>query len=90
LITNYLLPYKEKLFDLGNKTFAKSPDEAMDIFLRREFPEIEGLKTGSSHSVRFIPDTYIYKGLTEKVSGKILIIDYLIVMFKIVVWSSWT
>jgi hypothetical protein len=53
---------------MGNNTFAKSSDEAMDLFLTREFPEILGIKEGKSHNVMFIPDTFIYKGLTEKVT----------------------
>jgi hypothetical protein len=52
---------------MGNNTFARSPDEAMDLFLTREFLEILGIKEGKSHNVTFIPDTFIYKGLTEKV-----------------------
>lgn len=56
-----------KSYDLGNGTSARSPDEAMDLFISREFPEIMAIKNGSSHDVRFIPDTYIYKELTEKV-----------------------
>jgi hypothetical protein len=52
---------------MGNYSFASSPDEAMELFLTREFPGILGTKEGKSHNVMFIPDTFIYKGLTEKV-----------------------
>jgi hypothetical protein len=52
---------------MGNHTLARGPDEAMDLFLNREFPEILDIKKGKSHNVTFIPDSFIYKGLTEKV-----------------------
>ena len=55
-------------FDLGNDTFARSEDEAMNKFLEREFPEILKVANGESHQVIFIPDTYIFGDLTEKVS----------------------
>ena len=47
--------------------FARNPDEAMDLFIEREIPEILDIKNGSSQNVLFIPDTYIYNGLTDKV-----------------------
>ena len=55
-------------FDLGNDTFARSEDEAMVKFLEREFPEVLKVSEGESHQVIFIPDTYIFGDLTEKVS----------------------
>ncbi len=58
---------KAPIYDMGNNTFASGPDEAMYHFLTREFPEILGIKKGNSHNVMFIPDSFIYKGLTEKV-----------------------
>ena len=39
----------------------------MDLFIERELPKILDLKNGTSHDVLFIPDTYIYNELTEKV-----------------------
>jgi hypothetical protein len=54
---------EEKVFDMGQNTSATSPDEAMDIFIEREFPEI----LGASHDVKFIPASFIYGNLTEKV-----------------------
>ena len=39
----------------------------MDKFLEREFPEVLNISKGESHEVIFIPDSYIYKDLTEKV-----------------------
>ena len=59
---------EEKFFDMGQETFAKSPDEAMDIFIEREFPEILEVLKGASHDVKFIPPSFIYGNLTEKVS----------------------
>jgi hypothetical protein len=59
---------EEKVFDMGQETFAKSPDEAMDIFIDREFPEILEVLKGASHDVKFIPPSFIYGNLTEKVS----------------------
>ena len=41
----------------------------MKIFIQREFPELEKLnQDGHSHDVLFIPDSFLYKELTEKVS----------------------
>ena len=41
----------------------------MKIFIQREFPELEKLnQDGYSHDVLFIPDSFLYKELTEKVS----------------------
>ena len=54
--------------------YARNPDEAMDLFIKRELPEILDIKNGSSHNVLFIPDTYIYNGITEKVSKKLSLI----------------
>jgi hypothetical protein len=59
---------EEKVFALGQETFAKSPDEAMDIFIDREFPEILEVLKGASHDVKLIPASFIYGNLTEKVS----------------------
>ena len=58
---------EEKGFDMGNYEFARTPDEAMEKFINREFPDVLEIKTGSSHDLKFIPDTFIYKNLTEKV-----------------------
>jgi hypothetical protein len=58
---------EEKVFDMGQNTSAKSPDEAMDIFIEREFPEILEVLKGASHDVKFIPASFIYGNLTEKV-----------------------
>ena len=57
----------DRPFDLGNGIYAQSPDEAMDKFLEREFPDVLNISDGESHEVIFIPDSYIYKDLTEKV-----------------------
>ena len=56
-------------FDLGNNTFVRSEDEAMNKFLEREFPEVLKVSEGESHQVIFIPDNYIFGSLTEKVSS---------------------
>jgi hypothetical protein len=55
---------------MGQNMFAKSQDEAMDIFIGREFPEILEVLKGASHDVKFIPGSFIYGNLTEKVSSK--------------------
>ena len=54
-------------FDLGNDTFARGPDEAMSKFLDREFPEVRDVTKGESHQLIFVPDSFIYGDLTEKV-----------------------
>jgi hypothetical protein len=53
---------------MGQNTFAESPEEAMDIFIDREFPEFFEVLKGESHDVKFIPPSFIYGNLTEKVS----------------------
>jgi hypothetical protein len=40
-----------------------SASEASNLFLRREFPDLND----DSHKVIFVPDTYEYEGFTEKV-----------------------
>ena len=43
----------------------------MRIFIQREFPEVEKLiQDGHSHDVIFVPDSFLYKELTEKVKTK--------------------
>ncbi len=54
-------------FDLGNDTVARGPDEAMNKFLDREFPEVRDVTKGESHQLIFVPDSFIYGDLTEKV-----------------------
>ena len=58
-----MLPY-----DLGKGRSAATADEAMDIFLEREFPEILGVANGGQHQVKFIPDSYIYGNVVEQVN----------------------
>ena len=58
-----MLPY-----DLGNGRSAATAEEAMDIFMEREFPEILGVGTGRQHQVKFIPDSFIYGKVVEQVN----------------------
>jgi hypothetical protein len=54
-------------YNLGNDESANNEIEAIELFLEREFPTI--LKRESEpHNVIFMPDSYIYKDLTEKVA----------------------
>ena len=62
-------------FDLGNGATARSPDEAMQRFLEREFPEVLNILKGESHELIFIPESFIYGNLTEKVSSHNIIIE---------------
>ena len=62
---------EETLYNLGENCIVKTPKEAMRIFIQREFPEVEKLiQDGHSHDVIFIPDSFLYKELTEKVKTK--------------------
>jgi hypothetical protein len=54
-------------YNLGNDESANNEIVAIELFLNREFPEI--LKRESEpHNVIFMPDSYIYNDLTEKVA----------------------
>ena len=60
---------EKTLYNLGENKIVETPEKAMKIFIQREFPELEKLnKDGHSHDVLFIPDSFLYKELTEKVS----------------------
>ncbi len=55
-------------YDMGNGDVAYTPEEAMEKFLKREFPDLLKAKDGSQHPVCFIPDSFIYGKVAEKVS----------------------
>jgi hypothetical protein len=57
-------------YNLGNTDQTESPEQATEVFLRREFPQF--LKsTTQPHDSVFIPDSFIYGGIAAKVFGKI-------------------
>lgn len=58
----------EETYDLGGGETAKTPDEAMEKFLKREFEDILGIRDGHQHKVKLIPDSYIYGKVAEQVS----------------------
>jgi hypothetical protein len=53
-------------YNLGNTNQAKSPEQATEVFLRREFPQFLQSTTQPHDSV-FIPDSFIYGGIAAKV-----------------------
>ncbi len=53
---------------MGNGDVAFTPEEAMEKLLKREFPELLKAKDGGHHQVQFIPDSFIYGKVAEKVS----------------------
>jgi len=55
-------------YDMGSGGDAKTPEEAMEKFLKREFPDLLEAKDGSHHPVRFIPDSFIYGKVAEMVT----------------------
>ena len=54
---------------MGHGEFAETADKAMEIFIRREFPEVLTIRTGKEHSVKFIPDSFIHGKVAEKVGS---------------------
>ena len=52
--------------DLGHGISFSNPDVAADILVQREIPEIEEVP-GKSHSVIFVPDSFVFRELTNKV-----------------------
>ncbi len=57
-------PFQEYQLEGGETT--KSPNEAAGKFLQREFPHVLNCDK-TPHDVIFVPETFIYNGLTEKV-----------------------
>ena len=53
---------------MGSGDVAYTPEEAMEKFLKREFPDLLKAKDGSQHKVQFIPDSFIYGKVAEKVT----------------------
>ena len=59
----------EMQYNLGEDKVVTRVDEAMEIFIQREFPKIQKLvQDHQSHEVLFVPDSYLYKEWTEKVN----------------------
>ena len=55
-----------KRFNLGNDYRTDNPEEATQQFLKKNFPKLLECKS-AEHDVLFVPDTFIYGRLTEKV-----------------------
>jgi hypothetical protein len=53
-------------FNLGFGVKTTSPTEAGELLMKREYPEIFNSIT-KPHNVIFMPETYLYGQLTEKV-----------------------
>ncbi len=54
---------------MGNDIQTNDADEAMEIFLKREFPQILARKS-NPHDVIFIPDSFNHRNMIEKVCYK--------------------
>ncbi len=52
---------------MGNDILTNDADEAMEIFLKREFPQILA-RESNPHDVIFIPDSFDYGNMIKKVS----------------------
>ena len=53
-------------YNLGNTDQTESPEQATEVFLTREFPQI--LKSATQpHDAVFIPDSFVYGGIAAKV-----------------------
>ena len=53
---------------MGFGTPVSSPEEAVNILVQREVPEIQEVLSGKSHDAIFMPDTFLYRELTDKVT----------------------
>ena len=52
---------------MGNNFSTGSADVAMEYFLLREQEDLLLVRKGQHHKVLFVPDTFLFKELTEKV-----------------------
>jgi len=59
------------VYDLGFGTKAYSLKEAGELLLKREYPKISECHQKEFDYI-FIPDSYLYEGLTEKVKHFII------------------
>ena len=56
-------------YTMGENMVVNTPDKAMKIFIKREFPEIQKLvQDHQSHKVLFVPDSFLFKDWTDKVN----------------------
>jgi hypothetical protein len=53
-------------FNLGFGIKTTSPQEAGELLMKREYPQILESAT-TPHDVIFIPEVYLYESITEKV-----------------------
>ena len=58
---------KEYAYNLGNNISTTSSDKAIEYFLLRDMEKVLRVRDGKHHDVIFIPDTFLFKGLVEKV-----------------------
>ncbi len=67
LLINFLQQGNNTTYSLGNEnTLIYHPEEAIQAFMKREFETILN-REKTPHDVIFIPDTFIFRDLTEKV-----------------------
>ncbi len=66
LLINFLQQGNNTTYSLGNENTIYHPEEAIQAFMKREFETILN-REKTPHDVIFIPDTFIFRDLTEKV-----------------------
>lgn len=62
-------------YNLGNGASTNLSDKAIERFLKRELEDVLRVQQGEHHRVMFVPDAFLFKDLTEKVS-KMYIANY--------------
>ena len=60
------IEYQDFVYNLGNDFKTTDPQEAIEEFLKREFPQILESQN-QPHDVIFIPDTFLYGPIAKKV-----------------------
>ncbi len=58
--------FQDFVYDLGCGMKTTNPEEAGELLMKREYPEILNCQ-GKDHDYLFIPDTFMYEELTTKV-----------------------
>jgi hypothetical protein len=62
----YIICFQDLEYNLGFGVKTTSPKEAGELLMKREYPEILN-STTKPHDVIFIPESYLYGTLIEKV-----------------------
>ena len=62
-------------YNLGHGASTNLSDKAIEHFLKRDLEDVLRVQQGEHHRVMFVPDAFLFKDLTEKVS-KMYIANY--------------